>query len=92
MKFIIENGKRIAKEIYVNFSNIADEEAEKAKNAANAKLVQIGKEYAIPFRVPNALKVTGYIDDLSKHRKLEIKKQGGYKYWHTIKTYKIEYL
>lgn len=88
---IIKNGYKIAKEIYVNFSNIAEKEAYSAANDVNAKLIKIGKSLTVPFRVSSALKNKKYIRELSQKRGLQVLKDGRYKYWHTISTYKIIY-
>jgi len=91
LKLIIKEGKGIAKEIYVSFSNIAAQEAFSAAQKVNANLKQIGKACRVPFRVTHALKEKNYVNELSQKRGLEISEKGRYKYWHTISTYKIAY-
>lgn len=91
LKFIIKNGHQIAREIYLNFSNIADKEAFSVAGEANAKLIKIGESYRVPFRVRQALENENYMRDLITERRLEISEEGRYKYWHTLSTYKVTY-
>ncbi len=91
LEFVIKEGHKIAQEIYVNFSNLADEEAFSAAIEVNAKLIKIGEQYKVPFRVPQAFKVKNYVKELSEKRGLEVSESETYKYWHTLTTYKIIY-
>jgi methylase of polypeptide subunit release factors len=91
LEFVIKEGHKIAQEIYVNFSNLADEEAFSAAAEVNAELIKIGEQYKVPFRVPHAFNVRNYVKELSEKRGLEVSESETYKYWHTITTYKIIY-
>ena len=87
---VISDGGNVAERVIVNFSDLALPEAEDSAKAVGGELVQVGHEHHVPFRVRSALRSEGYMEELES-REIEIREQGRYKYWHTVRTYEIQY-
>lgn len=87
---VISDGENVAERVIVNFSDLALPEAEDSAKAVGGELVQVGHEHHVPFRVRSALRSEGYMEELES-REIEIREQGRYKYWHTVRTYEIQY-
>jgi len=86
---VIDDGPKIADRVFVNFSDLALPEAKKIAELTGKELNQIGEEFNVPFRVRSALQSEGYMNELES-RNIEIKNQGRYKYWHTVRTYEVQ--
>lgn len=89
LEYIIREGLDFSKEIYVNFSDIALKEVKTVTDEGKVRLVKVGNSHKVPFRVPQALRVKDYMNELVKERGLEISEYGRFKYWHTLNTYKV---
>jgi hypothetical protein len=90
LEHIICKGTEIAGETYINFSDIAMKEAERAAEEFRKFLEPVGNGHLVPFTVPQAFKYPGYIDKLVDENRLVANDETRYKYWHGIKTYLIK--
>ena len=92
LEHIIRNfsgATRIAKEVYISISNIADNEKQDAENAVGCHLDPIGVERWVPFRVNLALENKKYMQYLLEERGLEYRKGETHPFWHRVQTYKL---
>ncbi len=81
--------REIAKDVYVNISNMAKDEANRCARKMNIKMERIGNSISVPFRVATAFKCTGYVQELVKRKKLIVNDNSEYRYWHRLATYKL---
>lgn len=87
---LIEKSASIAKETYINFSDMALPEANAAAARYGRRLREVGKPLTVPFTVPQAFRYPGYIDRLASEARILPRDQTGYRWWHNIRTYTVE--
>ena len=94
LKSILKFGQDVGKILVISFSDIVLPEAKKAAEYAGINLEKCkkGGPHKVPFRIPFAFKVKGYIEKLLKERAGAITEdqKSDFRYWHTINTYIIE--
>jgi transcriptional regulator with XRE-family HTH domain len=91
LEWVIANGPALGKQVYVQFSDIAMEEAQRAAEGADVRLVPVDKTgKSIPFRVRHAFQAKGYLETLIEKRGLELRPGERHPYWHCIRTYRVE--
>lgn len=90
LEHVIEHSTDIARETYVNFSDMALPEAQGAAKRAGKVLRPVGDSYLVPFTVPQAFRHDGYVDRLIREQRVIATDVGGYKWWHRIRTYAID--
>jgi hypothetical protein len=90
LEHVIERSTDIARETYINFSDMALPEAEAAADRSGKTLREIGEPYDVPFTVPQAFLCDGYVDRLAADDRIFTKDEGGYQWWHRIRTYRVE--
>jgi hypothetical protein len=90
LEHVIERSTDIARVTYVNFSDMALPEAQAAAERAGRVLRPVGEPYLVPFTVPQAFRHEGYVERLVKEQRVLAGGEGGYKWWHWIRTYAID--
>jgi methylase of polypeptide subunit release factors len=85
---IIKRAGDLGETVYVNFSEIASDEAEDAAAEAGVELTKIS-EHSTPFRVPPAIEHDEYLEEL-KNRGLDHRPERRHPYWHQVSAYRIQ--
>lgn len=90
LEHVIKNSRTLGKNIYIQFSDLALEEAQIAAKEASVNLKQVGTERKdTPFRLRTTWGKEGYIQMLKK-RGLKDDLNMRHRYYHTVRTYYIE--
>ena len=87
---VITKSKLLAKKLYIQFSNIANDEANVAAAKAGVQLKPIGKSKLVPFRLRVLWKRPDYLAKLIEDRRLIEDNGSRCRFWHRIQTYVIE--
>lgn len=88
LRYVISNHKQLANQVYMQFSKIALEEAQKECAKAGARLVSVGKPTSLPFR-PSYQKLDEDYLRLLETRGLLVDPSLEYPYWHEVQLYKV---
>ena len=86
---VIRKGTELARATYVNFSDIAIDEAQLAADRSGKRLEQVGRSLRVPFTVPQAFNYPDYIKHLVDENRLIEDEESRYRYWHNIGTYLV---
>ena len=89
LQWVIEQGSKIGKDVYVQYSNLAQEAVEESKKRSGVKLIEIGPEREVPFRVRHAYADPVYISTLEQMGLLERKDNQRYLHSHKVRTYLV---
>jgi len=84
---VLSRGLEFADRVFLNLSSICEGVLDTLVPRSGS-LKRIGRVHRIPFRVPIACRVPGYLRRLLK-RGLEEAPRGRYRYWHNISTYAL---
>lgn len=86
---VIENATRVGRRVFIQYSNIADNELPRQCDIAGVKLKNVGLERKVPFRIRFALENNEYMQWLISERGLKHEPKTTHKYWHWIRTYEV---
>lgn len=90
LSWVICHGRSLGVRVYIQFSDLAESEAQEAEKISGAKLIPVGEQQIVPFRVRIALERPNYMKAFVG-RGLIHQEDSPYRYWHRIRTYRIEY-
>lgn len=89
---LIRDRATIGRYVYVNFSRIAQPEASQVARALRRRLAPIAQPHMVPFRVPIAFSVPGYMAQLMAEgeRGLRVDPEHRHTFWHEVQTYEVK--
>lgn len=88
LEHVILNCRNMARETYLQFSDLALPEARKAADNAGVNLQAVGKGHWVGFKLGILERFPEYLDVLEE-RGLKKKYRPGQKYWHRIQLYQL---
>jgi methylase of polypeptide subunit release factors/transcriptional regulator with XRE-family HTH domain len=89
LRYVISNHRQIAHNVYIQFSEIAFDDAEKECAKFDSELVPVGNPTTLPFRPSYRKLDEDYLRSL-KQKGLIVHPSKKYPYWHRIRLYRMK--